>query len=90
VHLAEVENGTRVDVETRYTITGKLARFGRSGMIEDVANVLMTEFAACLERRLGTDGTAEADHARPLHGASLVRSVITRRAKRVLSRVLGR
>jgi carbon-monoxide dehydrogenase medium subunit len=90
VHLAEVENGTRVDVETNYTITGKLARFGRSGMIEDVANVLMTEFAACLERRLGTDGTAEADHARPLHGASLVRSVITRRAKRVLSRVLGR
>jgi carbon monoxide dehydrogenase subunit G len=31
--LQEVEGGTRVDVSTDFSITGRLARFGRGGMI---------------------------------------------------------
>ena len=33
---------------TDFTITGRLARFGRGGMIEDISNRLMRDFATCL------------------------------------------
>jgi len=39
------ENRTRVDVSTDYHITGRLARFGRGGMIEDISERLLREFA---------------------------------------------
>jgi uncharacterized protein len=43
---------TRVEAVTDFTITGRLARFGRGGMIEDVSNRLMRDFAACLQSRI--------------------------------------
>src|SRR3712207_4787521 len=37
--LAETaDGGTRVEAVTDFTITGRLARFGRGGMIEDISN----------------------------------------------------
>ena len=50
---------TRVDVETDFTITGRLARFGRGGMIEDISNRLMREFADCLRQRIEAPPEAE-------------------------------
>ena len=50
--LTEVEGATRVDVSTDFSITGRLARFGRGGMIQDVSNRLLREFAACLQENL--------------------------------------
>ncbi len=47
--LAEADGVTRVDVETDFIITGKLARFGRGGMIQDISNRLLGEFASCLQ-----------------------------------------
>jgi carbon monoxide dehydrogenase subunit G len=44
--------GTRVEVVTDSSITGRLASFGRGGMIEDVGNRLLREFAGCLQERL--------------------------------------
>ena len=38
-------DATQVEVETDLTITGRLARFGRGGMIEDISNRLMKEFS---------------------------------------------
>jgi carbon monoxide dehydrogenase subunit G len=46
---------TRVDVVTDLTITGRLARFGRGGMIEDVSRRLMGEFASCLQATLAAE-----------------------------------
>jgi uncharacterized protein len=43
---------TTVEVETDFTITGRLARFGRGGMIEDISNRLMKDFADCLQQRI--------------------------------------
>jgi len=43
---------THVDVETDFTITGRLARFGRGGMIQDISNRLLKEFAECLQQRI--------------------------------------
>jgi carbon monoxide dehydrogenase subunit G len=54
--LFETEHGTRVEAVTDFTITGRLARFGRGGMIEDISNRLMREFAQCLQAGLTGDG----------------------------------
>jgi len=45
-------NGTRVEVVTDYHITGRLARFGRGGMIEDISERLLREFAKRLQSSL--------------------------------------
>lgn len=59
--LTEQERGTRVDVDTDFSITGRLARFGRGGMIQDVSNRLLREFASCLQDQLGETSAGEAD-----------------------------
>jgi uncharacterized protein len=51
---------TKVDVETDFTITGRLARFGRGGMIKDISNRLMRDFASCLQQTIeGPPATTE-------------------------------
>jgi carbon monoxide dehydrogenase subunit G len=52
--------GTRVDVVTDYHITGRLARFGRGGMIEDISERLLREFAKRLQSSLAAQPAAEA------------------------------
>jgi carbon monoxide dehydrogenase subunit G len=51
--LHELDRATRVDAVTDFSITGRLARFGRGGMIEDISNRLLRDFATCLATRLG-------------------------------------
>jgi uncharacterized protein len=43
---------TRVEVVTDFTITGRLARFGRGGMIQDVSNRLLRDFSECLQETI--------------------------------------
>jgi carbon monoxide dehydrogenase subunit G len=43
---------TRVEVVTDYHITGRLARFGRGGMIEEISNKLLGQFAQSLQESL--------------------------------------
>jgi uncharacterized protein len=50
---------TRVDVETDFTITGRLARFGRGGMIQDISNRLLKDFADCLREKIEAPPAAE-------------------------------
>jgi carbon monoxide dehydrogenase subunit G len=50
--------GTTVEVETDFTLTGRLARFGRGGMIRDVSNRLLRDFASCLQQTI--EGRSEA------------------------------
>ena len=50
---------TRVDVVTDFTITGRLARFGRGGMIQDISNRLLREFADCLQQKIEAPPAAE-------------------------------
>jgi carbon monoxide dehydrogenase subunit G len=59
--LSKIEGGgTRVAVDTEYQITGRLARFGRGGMIEDISERLLREFAARLQASLVADGEPAA------------------------------
>jgi carbon monoxide dehydrogenase subunit G len=54
--LHETEaGGTRVEAATDFTITGRLASFGRGGMIKDISNRLMRDFATCLQQRLAAE-----------------------------------
>jgi len=50
--MREENGGTHVEVETDLTITGRLAQFGRPGIIQDVSNRLMQDFANCLQASL--------------------------------------
>jgi carbon monoxide dehydrogenase subunit G len=50
--LSAQDGGTRVDAVTDFNITGRLAQFGRGGIMEDVSNRLLREFATCLSTRL--------------------------------------
>ena len=53
--LHEVDGGTRVDAVTDFTITGRLASFGRGGMIKDISNRLLRDFAGCLQQHLAAE-----------------------------------
>lgn len=44
--------GTHVEVITDLHITGRLARFGRGGMMEDISDRMMQQFAAALQASL--------------------------------------
>jgi uncharacterized protein len=57
--MREEGDATRVDVETDFTITGRLARFGRGGMIQDISNRLLREFADCLQQTIEAPPAAE-------------------------------
>jgi uncharacterized protein len=57
--LTETDSGgTHVNVVTDYHITGKLARFGRGGMIEDISARLLREFGQRLQDSL-SDGVTD-------------------------------
>jgi carbon-monoxide dehydrogenase small subunit len=82
---------TRVDVEVGYALTGALAQFSRSGIVNDLAERLTTAFARNLEVRLarGAD-SPQAPQRAELDAGSLVLSVIRARIKGFFARLLGR
>jgi uncharacterized protein len=87
--LVTAGDGTRVDAVTDYSITGRLASFGRPGMIQDISNRLLGDFASCLQEQLGAAQPAAADSApaerspmqpaqpsKPLDGTALMLGVL--------------
>jgi carbon-monoxide dehydrogenase small subunit len=86
---AEGADATRVEVAVGYALTGPLAQFGRSGLVQDIANRLTRTFAQNLEARLaGRESSAPV--GTELNAASLVLSVMTERIKAWWRRLLGR
>ncbi len=58
--LTEEGSATKVDVRTDLDITGKPAQFGR-GVLVDVGNKLIGQFADCLAGKLGAGGAAAGE-----------------------------
>ena len=56
--LTEHDGATTVNAMTDFTITGRLARFGRAGMMQDISNRLLRDFSTCLQSRLADAPTA--------------------------------
>ena len=96
--LTEHDGGTTVAAVTDFTITGRLAQFGRGGIIEDVSNRLMRDFATCSrpasasllqpQRRLRPRRPRWSRRrlrrpAAPVKGFSLFVSVVWERVKRL-------
>jgi carbon monoxide dehydrogenase subunit G len=70
--MREEGGATTVEVETDFTITGRLARFGRGGMIEDVSNRLLRDFSDCLQKTIETsEATPEGAASEPGGGEGL-------------------
>jgi carbon monoxide dehydrogenase subunit G len=63
--------GTNVDIHTRVDVTGRVAQFGR-GIMQDVANRMIKDFAACLQRKVTDTGgdTAGASATAPAPASS--------------------
>jgi carbon monoxide dehydrogenase subunit G len=99
--LSEDGGTTHVTVETDFTITGRLARFGRGGMIQDVSNRLLRDFAECLRSGLEqpaseaaapaadlpeTGGPAPRPQAKPISGFRLLVGALWDRLRRLFRR----
>jgi carbon monoxide dehydrogenase subunit G len=65
--MSEQAGVTTIEVETDFTITGRLARFGRGGMIQDVSTRLLRDFATCLQSSI--EGPAPEHGGAPAPGA---------------------
>jgi uncharacterized protein len=94
--LAEAEGVTTVEVETDFTITGRLARFGRGGMIQDVSNRLLRDFSDCLQKSIegqsgDAAGASQAEAGpppavKPIGGFSLALRALWDRIRRLFRR----
>jgi carbon monoxide dehydrogenase subunit G len=62
-HLEPVAVGSRVIVKTDLTLSGAVAQYGRaSGLIQDVAQQLIGQFAQCLKAQLAAAVAAAEPH----------------------------
>jgi carbon-monoxide dehydrogenase small subunit len=81
---------TEVAITVGYTLTGMLAQFGRSGIVQDVASRLTAAFVQNLEARLG--GKAVEDlpvSGDGLNAGSLLFALIRDRIRALLKRLFG-
>jgi carbon-monoxide dehydrogenase small subunit len=85
---------TRVDVTIGFTLTGMLAQFSRSGLVQDVANRLIGVFVQNLEARLRHRAQGGAPERAPVtaefDAGSLVSAVILGQIKGFFAKLFGR
>lgn len=94
------ENGTRVKLSGDIKLTGALAQMGRSGIIQDVANQLTSQFADHLRAKLAASEseTASLPETTPVQppppasisGGSLALGILWSRVKRAFAFLFGR
>ena len=89
--LREEGDETVVDVVTDFTITGRLARFGRGGMIEDISKRMMRDFSQCLQASLAVRARAGAEaRRRPPGRRAAAQAPVTPREEAEAAAGLGR
>jgi carbon-monoxide dehydrogenase small subunit len=84
--------GSHVDLDVGYTLTGTLAQFSRSSLVQDLANRLTVAFAQNLEARLsvGNDAANAPRIIRELDAGSLIKTVLLGRVRDFIRRFFGR
>jgi aerobic carbon-monoxide dehydrogenase small subunit len=89
--LTPIDGGavTRVDLSIGYTLTGMLAQVGRPGLVRDLAERLIAEFAANLDHRM-SGASPELAPATELRGFSMISGVLRARIARWLGRLVKR
>ncbi len=90
----ELPGTTKVDLAIGYTLTGMLAQFSRSGLVQDVASRLIATFARNLETRLSLIAAGEESAPPPAAGefnaGSLVFSAFLSRLRHFVLALFGR
>lgn len=84
---------TRVDLNIGFTLTGALAQFSRSGLIQDVAGRIISVFVQNLEARLShrSEGGAEAFAVvKEFDAGTLMRTMALDYIRRALRKLFGR
>jgi carbon monoxide dehydrogenase subunit G len=92
--LTDLGGSTRVDIVTDLSLSGAVAQYGR-GIVADVSNQLVKQFAACLQAQLAATTPEEAqaaiaETAKPVSGLSLGIGAIGRSVSRFFGRLFGR
>jgi carbon monoxide dehydrogenase subunit G len=71
IQLSPDGSGTRADVSTDLSVTGKPAQFGR-GVMQDVSDKLLGQFIACVEGKLGPgEGAPAAEPGAPADASAV-------------------
>ncbi len=84
--VAETGPGTcRLDLDMRYRLAGPLAQFGRPELVAEIADRLLAEVAAAIEREVRGDGISVAEAPKPIKGFALMVQAL----KAMLSRIFS-
>jgi aerobic carbon-monoxide dehydrogenase small subunit len=84
---------TRVDLNIGFTLTGALAQFSRSGLVQDAASRIIAVFVQNLEASLShrnQGGTGEPAMVREFDAGALMRAMALDYIKRTFRKLLGR
>jgi uncharacterized protein len=68
--LASVGDGTEVTVDADVTLAGAIAQFGRTGLIQETANILVQDFVAALEAQLAPQAQNAPSQSSPAETAA--------------------
>ena len=92
VNPDETGTASRIDVDVGYTLTGMLAQFSRSSLVQDLASRLTAAFAHNLEARLsvGNDAADPPSVVRELNAGSLIATALLGRVRDFFRRVFSR
>lgn len=92
--LTPVGAGTRVEMATDLRFSGQVAQLGRPGVVQDVSNKLVNQFAECLKAQLSATpevaAAAVVEAQKPLSGFSLAVAALMSAIKRLFGRGDGR
>ncbi len=90
--MTESEAGTRVSVEADIVLSGPVAQFGRTGLIQETSNILLRDFVTRLEAHLANEAPeqAEAAPAGEIKGLSLAVAGVMAWLRSLLRRLMGR
>jgi uncharacterized protein len=91
--LTARDGGTRAEITTDLQLTGRVAQMGR-GIVEEVSNRLLGQFAECLSQRAAeatpaeteTHAVAAREASKPIGGIGLVLGVLLARLRRLFRR----
>lgn len=86
--------GTRVEMDTDLHFSGQVAQLGRPGVVQDVSNKLVDQFAACIKAQLSATpeqaAAAVVEAQKPISGFSLAFAALASAIKRLFGRGRGR
>ena len=81
--------GTRVEMVTDLRFSGQVAQLGRPGVVQDVSNKLVDQFAECIKAQLSASpevAAAAVEARKPVSGFSLAIAALMSVVKRLLGR----